>query len=150
MEARVSPPAPRTPITIRSALYVSAVLSIASAVIAGHYHGKVFAVHVIPPEAYNFVLPPDSIPAVDKAVKEWTEQQMNTLLGCNQLEGVPHEGLIKHGEIWDGLAQCIEQHHIALIVAGTRGRRGFKKLIMGSGRGRDIPFVTSPGAYGPS
>lgn len=120
-----------------------------AAAIAGHYHGTVLAVHVIPPEAYHFVLPSDSVPAIDKVVEKWTEQQMNALLSCRQLEGVPHSGIIKHGEIWDALAQVVDEHHIDVIIAATRGRRGFKKLIMGSVaeeifRLSPIPVLTIP------
>src|SRR6185503_18408889 len=39
---------------------------------------------------------------------------------------------VRHGEIWDGLEQVISQHNADVIVTGTRGRRGLRKLIMGS------------------
>ena len=102
-----------------------------AATVAGHYGGRVYVVHVIPPEAYQFA-PPETIPTVEEGVKRWTEQQMKALLASEQLQGLPHEGLLKYGEIWDALAEVVEQQRVHLIVVGTRGRRGLKKLIMGS------------------
>jgi nucleotide-binding universal stress UspA family protein len=102
-----------------------------AATIAIHYGGKVYVTHVVPPEAYLFA-PPGTIPDVEEGLKRWTEQQMKALLTSQLLHAVPHEGLLKYGEIWGALAEVVEQQHIHLIVAGTRGRRGLKKLIMGS------------------
>ncbi len=102
-----------------------------AATIAIHYGGKVYVTHVVPPEAYLFA-PPGTIPDVDEGLKRRTEQQMKVLLNSQPLHAVPHEGLLKYGEIWDALAEVVDHQQIDLIVAGTRGRRGLKKLIMGS------------------
>lgn len=39
---------------------------------------------------------------------------------------------MRHGEIWDVLEQEISRHKAGVIVTGTRGRRGLRKLVMGS------------------
>ncbi|HET7442712.1 MAG TPA: universal stress protein [Terriglobales bacterium] len=102
-----------------------------AAAIARVYQGKVYAVHVIPPEVYWWVSP-ESLPKVEEGVEESARQQMGAVLSSEQLRDVPHEGIIKHGEIWDGLQPVIGQHNADVVVAGTRGRRGLQKLVMGS------------------
>lgn len=57
---------------------------------------------------------------------------MKDLMRSEQLREVPHEGMVRHGEIWDGLEQVISHHNADVIVTGTRGRRGLRKLVMGS------------------
>ena len=102
-----------------------------AASIARNYQGKVYAVHVIPPEVYWWVSP-EALPKVEEGVEEGARQQMKALLASEQLRDVAHEGVVKHGEIWDGLQLLISQHNADVIVAGTRGRRGLQKLVMGS------------------
>ena len=102
-----------------------------AAAIARTYQGRVYLVHVIPPEVYWWV-PPESLSEAEESVEENARLQMEVLLASEQLRDVPHEGIIKHGEIWDGLQPVVTQHNADVIVAGTRGRRGPQKLVMGS------------------
>ena len=102
-----------------------------AAAIARTYQGKVYAVHVIVPEVYTYN-PPETLPQIEERVQRWAEEQMKTLMGSEQLRHVPHEGMVRHGEVWDALEQVISQHNADVIVTGTRGRRGLRKLVMGS------------------
>jgi len=102
-----------------------------AAAIAKTYQGRVYAVHVIVPEVYTYT-PPETLPQVEETLQRWAEERMRALMGSEQLRDVPHEGMVRHGEIWDGLEQVISQHNADVIVTGTRGRRGLRKLIMGS------------------
>jgi nucleotide-binding universal stress UspA family protein len=102
-----------------------------AASIARNYQGRVYAVHVIPPELYSFQ-PPETIPSIGEGVQRLVEEQMKNLLASEQLRDVPHEGIVKHGEIWDALEPIVRHHNADVIVTGTRGRRGLRKLVMGS------------------
>jgi hypothetical protein len=57
---------------------------------------------------------------------------MEEVLASEQLRDVPHEGVVKHGEIWDALEPVTSEHNADVIVTRTRGRRGLQKLAMGS------------------
>jgi nucleotide-binding universal stress UspA family protein len=48
------------------------------------------------------------------------------------LAGVPYETLIEYGELKDVLAKLIKELEISLLVVGTHGRSGFRKLLIGS------------------
>jgi len=45
---------------------------------------------------------------------------------------VPHEEILRRGEMWDVIADIIEKKNIDLVVAGTHGRQGLKKVLLGS------------------
>ena len=51
---------------------------------------------------------------------------------AGRLTGIPHELLVKPGEVWEVLSELIAERSIDLVVVGTRGRTGVWKLIMGS------------------
>jgi nucleotide-binding universal stress UspA family protein len=50
----------------------------------------------------------------------------------SQLGAIPHHVLTPKGRVADELARIIEDHKIDLLVLGTHGRAGIRKLIMGS------------------
>jgi nucleotide-binding universal stress UspA family protein len=45
---------------------------------------------------------------------------------------IPHHNYVRHGMVWNNLAEVIEQSEIDLIVVGTHGRTGLGKLLLGS------------------
>jgi nucleotide-binding universal stress UspA family protein len=78
------------------------------------------------------VAPPESLRSIEEGIQIWAEKEMKDVLASEHLRDVPHEGIIKHGEIWDVLQCVVAQRRNDLIVTGTRGRRGLRKLVMGS------------------
>jgi nucleotide-binding universal stress UspA family protein len=98
-----------------------------AAAIARHYRAKVYVAHVVMRE-------PAVVPAAGPPVSNWkiAEQEMAILDRCDLLNGIPYETLVEEGEIWDVLSEMIRQREIDLIVLGTHGLGGFRKLISGS------------------
>lgn len=93
------------------------------------YGAKIYALHVRPP-----VINPMTQPATWKdleRVAEIEEQRQRREL-LESFQGIRPEILIKEGDLWSNLAEIIEQSHIDLVVAGTRGRSGINKLAIGS------------------
>jgi nucleotide-binding universal stress UspA family protein len=97
--------------------------------IAHKYGSKVFIAHVI--SVSPFPMPPtQALHAIGaQALREAKEAIANLEPAWGE---VPHETLIRRGEIWRELAGMIEEKDIDLIVTGTHGRRGAVKLLMGS------------------
>lgn len=97
--------------------------------IAGRYHAKLHAVHVVQPDAYVFV-PPAPWPQSEDGAKEFRQQGRRRL--DEQLREIPHEILFEQGETWPTLEEIIRNKEIDLIVLSTHGRTGFGKALLGS------------------
>ncbi len=97
--------------------------------IAQKYGSKIFAAHVLsPPPLGNF----PTIEIQSLAAQSLREAH-DFIAGLGpRLGGVPHEALLRKGEIWDELSSIAKDKKIDLIVVGTHGRAGVSKLLMGS------------------
>ena len=97
--------------------------------IAHKYGSKIFATHVLtPPPLGNF--PTIEVQALAAQALREAHDYSNEL--GRRLGAIPHETLLRKGEIWDELSAVAEDKHIDLIVLGTHGRAGVSKLLIGS------------------
>jgi nucleotide-binding universal stress UspA family protein len=97
--------------------------------IAHKYGSKIFAAHVLtPPPLGNF--PAIEVQALAAQALREAHDYVNEIQ--RRLGGVPHEGLLKKGDIWDELSAITKEKCINLIVLGTHGRAGVSKLLIGS------------------
>jgi nucleotide-binding universal stress UspA family protein len=94
--------------------------------LAQQYDSTLFLVHVISPE----VLALD--PSAAETAHAQAERLMEDLKTSGQLEGVRYKRILGEGETWEGLNRLIEEEGIALLIVGTHGRTGLKKLVLGS------------------
>jgi len=108
--------------------YSDAALPFALA-IARQHGAKLFGAHVLPSEDYLFVAP-DAWPVYVRREEE-LQQEASARIE-EQIRAVPHEVLSGIGDVWNVLSQLIGKHDIDLIVVGTHGRTGARKLVMGS------------------
>jgi len=91
-------------------------------------HGsKIYVVHVLPPESTSFI---PELPR-DRSRQE-AEHEMGTLAGRSQLKEIAHETALRAGPVWNVLSAVIHEQNIELVVLGTHGRGGLKKLVLGS------------------
>lgn len=51
---------------------------------------------------------------------------------AGRLDGIEHELLVRSGDVWPVLSQMISEHRVDLVVVGTSGRTGVRKIILGS------------------
>jgi nucleotide-binding universal stress UspA family protein len=102
-----------------------------AAAIASRYGSKVYLVHVIPPEA-RMPIPMEHLPAQLDRSRLDADRDMKTFLRGDLLNEIPHKVLLERGPIWDRLSELIQQDEIDLLVVGTHGRGGLKKVILGS------------------
>jgi nucleotide-binding universal stress UspA family protein len=97
--------------------------------LANQYGAKLYATHVLSPEAYLFATP-ECWPALIEGQEE--RQQMDIARLEKHLRNVPHQVLSAVGDISDVLFRLVQDNHIDLLVLGTHGRTGWPKLLMGS------------------
>lgn len=96
-----------------------------AAAVARSYQAKVYVAHVIESDAGEAA-------AAGEPSRMSQQQEVAILDRCDLLNGIPYETLLEKGDIWEVLAEMIRQRDIDLIIVGTHGRGGFKKLILGS------------------
>ena len=122
--------------------------------IAEKFNGKVICLYVIvspsPQEYVNLtglVTPKQIERIIDKAKEEsrnWFERIRNSAKEDNMQIEITTEviltGLAAYGEI----IQFAEKEKIDLIVIGTRGKTGFKKLLLGSTASGVVTYAHCP------
>src|SRR5271157_792508 len=55
-----------------------------------------------------------------------------SLIGEGSLEGLRFDSMVKVGAVWTTIADAIEEKRSGLLVLGTHGRTGIRKLALGS------------------
>ena len=99
--------------------------------IGGHYSSKLYIAHVIGQE-FTDLLPPEVTTTRLEHAEELTQQKMEQLVGAARQRGVQCQTMIGQGAVWNALLDMIRQNDIDLVVVGTHGRRGMRKLLLGS------------------
>ncbi len=94
--------------------------------LAKQYKSTLFLAHVISTEVLG-VDPTQMDDARSRAA-----QQMKEFEASAQLEGIAHKLLMEEGPTWDALLRMIEENQIDLVIAGTHGRTGAGKFVLGS------------------
>ena len=93
-----------------------------------HLHdSKIYLVHVLAPESTSFIpeLPTDRL-------RHEAQREMEILAGRSEVTQIAHETVLRAGSVWSVLSAVIREQDIELVVLGTHGRGGFKKLVLGS------------------
>jgi len=90
------------------------------------YGATVYTVNVVPEELSD-VQPPDPF-----YLRHSAENNMANLAKSDLFQGIKHQELVKEGFTSEVLSKLIGRLGIDLIVLGTHGRGGIKKLVLGS------------------
>ena len=99
--------------------------------IARRYGSTLSVMHAIPPEPRDKI-PLEPLPR--ELNRHWAgaEQKMKSLSQDAAMKCLNHHLLLEQGPVWDVLASVIQHEDIDLLVLGTHGRGGLKKLALGS------------------
>src|SRR5271166_4939716 len=99
--------------------------------IAARYESRLNLFHCLDPRPYNMVGPDAVQSACDAAWRDM--QQLEAELRSNRLaKDVAVRALIEVGDLQAILPQVVADLDVGLIVVGTHGRTGWRKLVLGS------------------
>jgi nucleotide-binding universal stress UspA family protein len=99
--------------------------------LASQYEAKIVVAHALAPEPPLSVpmdpLPVEADPAYLEAERKLAEFALGNSLGVR-----PAEMLLERGDVWSVISDIIQKNKIDLVVTGTHGRQGLRKLVLGS------------------
>jgi len=114
-----------------------------AAALARQYEAKIIVAHALSPEPHLSV-PLDPLAAdADRTFQEAQGRLAEFALG-DTLRVRPAEMLLERGDVWDVISDIIQKRKIDLVVTGTHGREGLKKLVLGSEAERIYRKATCP------
>lgn len=100
--------------------------------IARGFNGAITLVHAIAPAGAYQPIPMDPLPReLDRQLLQ-AEEEMATLVKEEPLKNVPYRTVVQEGRVRDVFSSLIVEEHPDLIVVGTHGRGGLKKIVLGS------------------
>src|SRR5215472_6309666 len=97
--------------------------------VARRFEAKVYVTHVVEPPV---AAPTAAAFYETTSAREDAEKKFNALLSEGELHGVLHEIILAEGSLWPAVEQIIAEKKIDLVVVGTHGRKGFRKMMLGS------------------
>jgi len=99
--------------------------------VARCYGAKFYLVHVVSSVGFA-IAGPDACNAACQAAWRDAHQLEDELVESGVLAGLRHEVIVRQGEVWEELEKVVRQEEVDLVVVGTHGRAGIRKLILGS------------------
>lgn len=110
-----------------------------SVALCRRYDTTLYTVTVVPEEITDYVQPPDPF-----SLRHCAEKKMAHLAELKLFQGVKHCEWVKEGFVSEVLADLIDKLEIDLVVLGTHGRGGIKKLVLGSVAEEIVNCATCP------
>jgi nucleotide-binding universal stress UspA family protein len=111
--------------------------------IVRRFGSLVSIVNVIPPETRDMIIWGPLPRELDRQRLE-AEQEMARLAAEARIKEVNSHMLLAQGRVWDVLSSIIQRENTDLLVLGTRGRGGLKKLALGSVAEEALRRATCP------
>lgn len=81
---------------------------------------------------------------IEKELKEKGERYLNYVIKLAEKEGLKAEAILAKGEPYDQIVHNAKTNGVDLIVMGTYGRRGTKRILIGSVTARVIEYAPCP------
>lgn len=99
--------------------------------IAAKLGSEVYLCHIVAPSPL-VASAPEVAPSLYESMKEQAAAQLTALAHSRELGALNPKTVVGSGPIDDELCNIIRENKIDLVVAGTHGRTGMRKLLLGS------------------
>jgi len=99
--------------------------------IAGKSRSSVYLCHIVKPNPLVFSAP-EAAPRLYEGMRDQAITQLEALAHSPELKDLDPKTVVGEGAIGDALPNLIVEKKIDLIVMGTHGRTGMRRLLLGS------------------
>jgi len=109
--------------------------------------GTLLLLHVlspIVPVAGEGYIPPKVYEELVASGRAWAQKQLNRRVAQARAAGVRATGFLLEGVVDDRIVKFARSKRADLLVMGTHGRSGIKRLLLGSVAGRVVAAATCP------
>jgi nucleotide-binding universal stress UspA family protein len=114
-----------------------------AAALGQKFGAAVFACHIITPTSL-VAAAPQAAPYLYEAERDAANKQLESVLSSPLLQGLNTRPLLASGLLRDCLVDEIGYNNIDLVVAGTHGRTGWRRLLLGSAAEEICRSATCP------
>jgi nucleotide-binding universal stress UspA family protein len=102
-----------------------------AAALGKKFGASVYACHIIKPTSL-VVAAPQVAPYLYEAERDAAEKELDKIVHSPLLQGVDAKSIVTSGLLGDCLIDEIRKNKVDLVVAGTHGRTGWRRLLLGS------------------
>ena len=106
--------------------------------------GKVYAVYVVSMEYFSSMAVDFDWERIHEALEKEGIEAVNYVKETGELEGVIVEPVLLEGNPVDELIRYAEENEMDIIIMGTLGRTGIKRLLLGSVAGNVVRHSKVP------
>ena len=106
--------------------------------------GKVYAVYVVSMEYFSYMAVDFDWERIHEALEKEGIEAVNYVKETGELEGVIVEPVLLEGNPVDELIRYAEENEMDIIIMGTLGRTGIKRLLLGSVAGNVVRHSKVP------
>jgi nucleotide-binding universal stress UspA family protein len=92
-----------------------------------HYGSSLHTVTIVPQQITDYIQPPDPF-----YLRHTADKKMTEFAQSERLVGINHRELVMEGLVAEVIPRLIRTLDIDLLVLGTHGYEGIKKLVLGS------------------
>lgn len=111
--------------------------------LARKFGSTLFVCHIVTPTPLA-VGAPEAAPYLYQAETESAARALDDILKVEDLRGLKTKSLMPAGPLADELQAVIEQNRLELVIAGTHGRTGMRRLLLGSSAEEICRVATCP------
>jgi nucleotide-binding universal stress UspA family protein len=105
---------------------------------------RIFVIYAIDPVILEELARGLEEKEVEKELREKGARYLNYVVGLAEKEGLKAEIILAKGEPHDQIVYCAKSKGVDMIVMGTYGRRGTKRILIGSVTERVIEYTPCP------
>ncbi len=109
--------------------------------IARRFGSTLYVTHIVSRRPWLGAAPEETPHSFDQRRRQ-AERQLSKVLNAECMSGIPEEAILQEGDIRAAMSHLVENREIDLVVVGSHGRHGIRRLLLGS-KAEDILEATT-------